>query len=74
MAETTSNGKKENELIKLMRWFRKTARVTGPILDLTNSIYHPAAKDSSQVIESSGGQVKPRPAPQDLPNKKTPIN
>ena len=58
-----------------MRWFRKTARVTGPIVDLTNMVYHPAAKDSSQIVEESRTSTKSEPSPTDKPlNKKDPAN
>jgi hypothetical protein len=52
-----------------MRWFRKTARISGPILDMTNSIYHPSAKDSSEIFTSATQASKPKPAPEDKPKR-----
>jgi hypothetical protein len=52
-----------------MRWFRKTAKISGPILDMTNSIYHPSAKDSSEIIVAATQATKPLPSPQEKPSK-----
>jgi hypothetical protein len=65
-----SNGSRALNVIKLMRWFRKTARISGPILDMTNAIYHPSAKDSAEIIQAASGATKPSPSPTDKPNKK----
>jgi hypothetical protein len=71
----TLSGNRVVNVIKLMRWMRKAARIGGPMIDVTHRIYHPAASTSEEIIQQIREDARAEAPAEDKPlNKKDPVD
>jgi len=56
--------------MELLRWLRKSAKISGSFLGAVDELYNPSAREARIIVEEKREAREASPSPEDKPNKK----